>query len=152
MSVEENKALVRRVFEEVLTKHDLDGAAAIMVADFAHHVYGFSDLHGLEKWKQLVHSIFDAFPDGRWAVEEMLAQGDRVAVRWTFRCTHTGAEWAGIPPTGREVATSYMSFFDVANGKIAKERTIGDSLDLWQQLGIIPPLEEMIEQYKSKQA
>jgi steroid delta-isomerase-like uncharacterized protein len=152
MSEQENMALVRRLFEEVLNRFDLDVAGEILSPDFAHRVHGFDDSRGLEVWKQLVRSIFEAFPDSHWVVEEILAQGDRVAVHWTYSASHTGGEWAGIPPTGSKLSTPYMSFFDIADGRIVEERSIGDFFDFWQQFGVIPPLDEMIEQYKSKQA
>jgi steroid delta-isomerase-like uncharacterized protein len=150
MSEKENVVLIRRYFDEVLSGCNLDLADEIMAPSFAHKVHLFDDSHGLEVWKQLAHSIFDALPDAHWVVEEILAQGDRVAARWTFSGTHTGGEWAGIPATGSKLSTPYMSFFDIVDGKIAAERTVGDSLDLWQQFGVVPPLDEMIEKARSK--
>ena len=151
MSEHENIALVHRYFE-ALNKLDLDMAEEVLASDFAHCVYGFDDSRSLEVWKQLARSIFDAMPDVHWVVEEILAEGDKVAARWTFSGSHTGAEWAGIPPTGNKLSTYYMSFFDVAGGNIVAERSIGDNLDFWQQFGVLPPLDEIIEEHKSGHA
>ena len=152
MSVEENKALVRRWFEECLNKHDVDLADKMVASDFVRYGGRADEVHGLEAWKQLIRSVFDGMPDVHWTIEEMFAQGDRVAMRWTVSGTHAGTGWPGIPPTGNKITLSFISVVGVANGKIIEERSIGDSLDLWQQFGVIPPLEQMIEQYKSKRA
>ena len=152
MSVEENISLVRRCFEEVLNERDVDSADEIVAHDFVRYGGRGDELHGLETWKQLIRGIFDGMPDVHWTIEEMFAQGDRVAMRWMFSGTHTGSGWPGIPPTGKKVTLPVNSVFGVAGGKIVEERSIGDYLDLWQQLGVVPPLEEILEQYKSKQS
>ena len=150
MSVEENKALVRRWFEGV-NKRDPDAVAQVLAPD--HVRYGpHPDIHGVEAWKSLFRSLFEAFPDYQVIVEDMFAQGDKVAVRFTDRVTHTGAEFQGVPPTGKKVIIWGIIIFTVTDNKIAQEWVAYDSLGAWQQLGVIPPLDELIEQAKAKLA
>jgi ketosteroid isomerase-like protein len=84
---------------------------------------------------------------GGWhvKVEEMIAEGDRVMVRWSSRGTHLG-ESHGLPPTGKQVTNSGINIFRVADGKIAEVWDIFDRLWLWQQLGVLPKIEEAIVQ------
>ncbi len=82
---------------------------------------------------------------GGWnlTVEEMIAEGDRVMVRWTSRGTHQG-ESHGLPPTGKQVTNSGINIFRIADGKIAEVWDIYDRLWLWQQLGVLPGIKEAI--------
>ena len=73
----------------------------------------------------------------------MIAEGDRVMVRWTFHGAHQG-EYVGLPPTNKEVTYSGINIFRVAGGKIAEVWDIYDRLWLWQQLGVIPEMKEAI--------
>jgi steroid delta-isomerase-like uncharacterized protein len=151
MSEQENVVLVRRYVDEFLNSRNLDMAGEIIARDFTHNVNGFGDTHGLEPWKQMIRSIFDAMPDAHWTIQEIIAQRDKVAVLWTFAGSHTGGEYAGWPASGNKLSTPMVAIFYMADGKIASGRTIADSLDMWQQLGVIPPLDEMIEEAKNQQ-
>ena len=151
MSEQENLILARRYVDEFMNKRDLDLADEIIAPDFTHTLLGFGDTHGREAWKQTVQAIVDAMPDAQWTVDEMVAQGDTVVVRWTFAGTHSGSDWAGWPAAGNKISTPMVVFFYFAEGKIASGRSLADSLDMWQQFGVIPPLAEMIEQAKRKE-
>jgi steroid delta-isomerase-like uncharacterized protein len=80
---------------------------------------------------------FDAIPDLRVRVEEMVAEGDKVAVRWTGEGTHRGA-LLGVPPTGNHVRIDGISIYRLAGGKIAEQFEQWDKLNLMQQLGVAP--------------
>jgi predicted ester cyclase len=82
---------------------------------------------------------FIAFPDFHITVDEMIAEGDKVAARWTATLTHEG-EFMGIPPTGVQATISGMVIYRFADGKIVEIWHIGDSLGLLQQLGVVPPM------------
>ncbi|HSB02004.1 MAG TPA: ester cyclase, partial [Anaerolineales bacterium] len=82
-------------------------------------------------------------PDWRMTVDEMIAEGDRVVVRWTF-CGKQVGEYAGLPPTNKEITYSGINIFRIANGKIAEVWDITDRLWLWQQLGVLPEIKEAI--------
>ena len=80
-----------------------------------------------------------AFPDLNVKVEDQLAEGDKVATRWTTTGTHQG-EFAGIPPTGKQGGVTGTTIARVVGGKIVEERSNWDTLGLLQQLGVIPPM------------
>ncbi len=96
-------------------------------------------LQGLEAVKQFVSLFLAAFPDGRFTVEDMVAEGDKVVARHTFRGTHQG-NFMGIPPTGKQVTATGMSMGRAVNGKGVKVWVNGDDLGLLQQLGVVPTL------------
>ena len=83
----------------------------------------------------------EAFPDIEFAVEDELAEGDRVAMRWSAKGTHRG-ELMGIPPTGNRVETTGMLIYRVSGGKSAEAWVSGDDLGIMQQIGAIPSPEQ----------
>ena len=115
---EENKALVRRWIEGVLTGGNLDLVEDLFARNYVLHDPSFPrDVHGLEGVKRYVAAYRSAFPDVRFVVEEQIAEGEKVASRWTARGTHRG-EFLGIAPTGEGVAVTGIEFDRVAGGKI----------------------------------
>jgi steroid delta-isomerase-like uncharacterized protein len=135
MSTEENKATVRRLFEE----YSLDVVDELLVPDYTHHDPNLPPefQHGRDAYKQVVTMFLAAFPDLRTTVEDLIAEGDKVAARWTFRGTHQG-ELMGIPPTGKQVTGTGMSVTRLANGKMAESWVNFDALGMMQQLGAAP--------------
>jgi steroid delta-isomerase-like uncharacterized protein len=81
----------------------------------------------------------NAFPDSRVTIDDMIAEGDQVVTKKTFRGTHEG-EFAGIPPTGKTVELQFVDIMRVHNGKIVEHWNCIDQLSFMQQLGVIPPL------------
>lgn len=143
MSAEENKAIVRRWFEELRSLEGTEKAAdELLASDFAGHCPPTPDFHGPEGYKQWIAKSFQAYPDVRFVVEDVVAEGDRVAVRYTMRGTHEGTHEGttrmGVAPTGREVEASIISILKVADGKIAEMWTNADFLGLMQQMGAFP--------------
>jgi steroid delta-isomerase-like uncharacterized protein len=136
MSTEANKAIVRRFAEEILNEKKLDRADEIVAQDYIDHGAMPRQAPGLEgfKWKGAMWVA--AVPDLRVRTEDMFAEGDRVAVRWTAEGTHRGT-LLGIPPSGRRFHFGGMSIFRVAEGKVAEQWEEWDKLDLMQQLGVI---------------
>jgi len=136
MSGEDSKSLVLHHFER-FNQHDLDGAAAVYASDL--RFYGLApqplDPDG---WKQTLGVFLAAFPDAHFVVDDVIAEGDRVAVRHTFQGTHQGA-FQGIPPTGNRVAVSGIVIYRVAGDKIVEGWLNADFLGMMQQLGVIPP-------------
>ena len=92
---------------------------------------------GLENFKEAVADFTKAFPDLKIEIQDMVAEGDRVAVRFTHRGTHTGATFAGIPPTGKRVVWTCNGIYRVAKGKLVEEWFNEDSLAMMKQLGAI---------------
>jgi predicted ester cyclase len=92
----------------------------------------------LEGYKQTIAMARGAFPDMRFTVEDVIAEADKVAVRWSGRSSHKG-EYMGVAPTGKQVTMTGISILHIAGGKIAKEWAEMDNLGMMQQLGVIPP-------------
>jgi steroid delta-isomerase-like uncharacterized protein len=138
MSTEDNKAFMRRVFEEVYNQRNLAVLDDVCVPDFVVH-YPSRTIQGLEAYKHFVSLLFAAFPDGRLSIEDMIAEGDRVVVRYTYRGTHQG-DYMGIPPTGKQFTTTAIVITRIANGKGIEGWINGDDLGRLQQLGVIPTM------------
>jgi steroid delta-isomerase-like uncharacterized protein len=133
---EENKALVRLFHEEFWNKGNLAAADELIEADAAIFLPGRGQV-SLDDFKAFAASLRGAFPDWYATTDEMVAEGARVAERWTGRGTHQG-EFAGMAPTGRQVTVPGTVFYLLASGKITQFRGLFDGLALMQQLGAIP--------------
>jgi steroid delta-isomerase-like uncharacterized protein len=136
MSTEENKAAVRRWFQ-AFNDRDSPAEEAARSADFAAHVPGAPAPLDGAGWKSFLAAFLTGFPDGRLVLEDMVAEGDRVAARWTFRGTHAG-EFLGIAPTGRPVSMAAIEVNRVADGQVAEHWVVLDQLGLLHQLGALP--------------
>jgi steroid delta-isomerase-like uncharacterized protein len=136
VSIEENKAVIRRWFQAFNHRY-LAAEEAARSADFAAHVPGVPVPLDGEGWKTFIAAFFTGFPDFRLVIEDLLAEGDRVAARWTFRGTH-GGEFLGMAPTGKPVTISAVEVNRLADGKVAEHWVVLDQLGLLQQLGAIP--------------
>ena len=138
MSTEENKAVVRR-FYEAGNKQNLAGIVEACAPDYVWHDAppGISaDVAGRQK---LITAMWTAFPDAHWAVEDLIAEGDRVAARVTMRGTHQG-DLMGIPPTGKQVSMTAIGIDRIKDGKFVESWWNEDDLGLMQQLGAIPQM------------
>ncbi len=138
MSTEENKALVRRWGEEVWGKGNLAAIDELLAADIVFNYPPPGVAPNREAYKQTVTMYHVALPDIQYTVEDMIAEGDKVAVRWTGRGTQKG-EFMGIAPTGKQVTITGNSILRIAGGKIVEEWTEEDILGVLQQLGVFPP-------------
>jgi steroid delta-isomerase-like uncharacterized protein len=136
---EKNKALVRRLYEDVVNKHDLEASRELCSRDYAHHDPALpgKDIRGLDTYLQTISVFFTAFPDLHINVEDVIAEGDKVAARWTWSGTHKG-ELMGMPATGKRVSVNAMSIHRVAGGKLAEGWVVFDALGMLQQLGAVP--------------
>ena len=139
MSTEQNKAVVRRFVEEMLSRHNLDVAGELFTDDFVDHDPEDPDgrLSGVSGAREEVGVYITAFPDMEVSVDELVAEGDRVALRATVRGTH-GGELAGIPATGKRVEVVAMQIYRLVDGKIAEAWLSIDRLGMLQQIGVIP--------------
>lgn len=138
MSTEENKAVIRRLIEEVINKGNTAVAEALVAED---HV-ALDPSPGQEQGRAgliaIIARMRTAFPDLEWTIEEQVAEGDKVAVYFVWRGTHQG-EFLGIPPTGKRVTVPGMGFDYCVAGQCKKSRILMDTMSLMQQLGVIPP-------------
>jgi len=143
---EENKALARRVSEELYnSRGNPDATDEIYAPDFvAHDPNSPEEIRGPEGVKQLASAFRSAFPDMQSTVEDQIAEGDKVVTRYTFSGTHQG-ELMGIPPTGNRVQMTGIYMSRISGGKIVEEWYNYDVLGLMQQLGVIPPPDQSEE-------
>jgi steroid delta-isomerase-like uncharacterized protein len=136
MSTEDNKANVRRVFEEGWNQ----GNTAVFDELFATNYLGHAPsgpIHGPEGFKQYYATYRTAFPDTHLAIEDMIAEGDKVVIRWTGTGTHQGT-LMGIPPSGKRVTITGISIVRIVNGKSVEDWADFDTLGMLQQIGAIP--------------
>ena len=140
MSVEENKTIARRWNEEIWCKANLAAIEELLVTDFVFNYPPPGVEPDREVYKRVVKSYFVGFPDFKSTIEDMLAEGDKVVVRWTGRGTHKG-EFMGIAPTGKQVTVTGISIIRIVGGKIVEEWTEMDNLGAMQQLGVFPAQE-----------
>lgn len=137
MSAEENKALARRVIEQMFNEGNLEVADELLAPGYVDHDPSLpQDVHGPEGFKQYVGMYRAAFPDLHVQIDDQLAEGDRVATRWTGTGTHNG-ELAGITPTGKPVTLPGMEIVRIANGKLIEGWEGYDSGTLLRQLGVM---------------
>ncbi len=136
---EENEALVRRYFEEIWDKGNLDLIDELFTTNFVRHgpTATEGEVRGLEGFKGVVSMYRTAFPDLRVPIEDLIAEGDRVVSRWTARGTHQG-ELMGIAPTGNQASVSGIIVDRISGGRIEEEWVEYDTLHLMQQLGAVP--------------
>ena len=136
MSEEENKAMVSRVIEEATNKRNLAVFDELVSPYFVDHEAG-PEPGGPEGEKALLSTITEAFPDWRWDVEDMMAEGDKVITRYVARGTHRG-EFMGAAPTGEEVAVSGINIVRLQDGKIVESWGNSDQLGMLRQIGVVP--------------
>jgi len=139
MSAKEIKALVRRFFEE----SNKGKAAAMAVIDelfatnIAYHGGGGEEIRGIKDYKQSTSESYSASPDLHFTIDDIVAEGDKVAVRFTFSGTHKG-EIMGIPPTNKKLTIWGINIYRVVGGKFVEGWERADTLGLMQQLGVVP--------------
>ncbi len=136
MPAEENKALVHRFVEEFWNKGNTTAADELMAGDAAIYM-PTGEMVDLDGLKGFAATFRESFPDWHSTSEELVAEGDRVAERWTGRGTHRG-ELQGIPPTGKRVEVPGSVFYRIVGGKIVEFRGQLDMIGMMRQLGAIP--------------
>ncbi len=137
MPTEQNKKVVRRFYEVVFDKKRVDLTNDLFAWDYVDHAPAPGQSPGLEGAQQKWAMVIAATPDLHVQIEDIVAEGDRVVVRWTYEGTHRGP-LMGIPPTGKHFRTSGISISRLAEGKIAENWDEVDRLGWLQQLGVIP--------------
>jgi len=137
---ENNKAVVRRLFEELWNKGNLSVADQLFTPNYTHHDSSSPDFgHGPESERQRATLYRTAFPDLRLTIEDLIAEGDTVMARWTCHGTHKG-ELNGIAPTGKPFTISGVTSARLLNGKLAEGYVNWDALGMMQQIGVVPQL------------
>ena len=139
MSVEENKALERRLYEEIYIKKNIAKAEQFFATNWICHPSPPGASPGLEGMKQQHVINSKAIPDMQVKLEDMVAEGDKIACRWTATGTHKG-EFMGVPPTNKKITLTGIHIDRIAGGKVVETWNYTDMLGVMQQLGVIPPI------------
>ncbi|MGH2522624.1 MAG: ester cyclase [Anaerolineales bacterium] len=137
MSPDENKAIVRR-YQEIYNSNQLGALDEIIVADLITHSLLPGLPPGLEGGKLAHLGFIASIPDLQQRIDDLIAERDKVVMRFTASGTHTGAPFMGVPASGRHFTITGISLFRLANGKIVEHWGEEDSLGLLQQLGVMP--------------
>ena len=137
MSAEENKALVRRYVEEFVDRSNFDLSEEIFAPNFVRYDAGPDQVSRVEDLKHFFAMLHSGFPGFQSTIEDLLSEGDKVALRFTFRGIHQG-EFMGIAPTGKEVTMSGIDILRIADGKLVEMWNQEDVLGMMRQLGAIP--------------
>lgn len=133
MSVEQNKALIRRWYDEIWNKQNLEVIDELAAPDFVSHRENVSR----EQVKEGIAGMFAAFTECSVRIEDMFAEGDKVCTRTVISSRHTG-EYMDIPATGKEITIPGISVHRIVDGQITDDWASADMLDVMQQLGAIP--------------
>lgn len=140
MSTEENKALSKRIFEEIFNKRNLALVDELFDTNFIAH--GSPDpARGIESVKQNTTNVVTAFPDIHYTIDDMVAEGDKVAIRFTQQGTHQG-DFMGIAATGKKFTSSGIIIQRITSGKVAEWWVGIDAFVIMQQLGVVPSMGE----------
>jgi len=133
LSLEENKAIIRRLFE-AFNKHNLTLLDEFISSDYVDHP---RQLRGLESYKQHLTIFYKSFPDTHETIEGIIAEGDKVCIHLKGTATHTG-EYRGLAPTGKKTTWEAFIIWRIVDGKIVEMlAVVSDELDFLKQLGVI---------------
>ena len=135
MTTEQNKA-ISRSWREECDRGNWSIAEELLGPNFVMHMPGMPPINA-EGALGMFKVFYGAFPDARHTFDDLVAEGDKVALRFTFSGTHTG-EFQGIPPTGRTVKIAASVVDRFVDGKLVEHWSLIDTMGLMQQLGVIP--------------
>jgi steroid delta-isomerase-like uncharacterized protein len=146
MSALESKAIVRQGMEALFTRDgDLDFLEETYAQDYVGHAPPVPDIVGLQATKGFALGYRQAFPDLKTTTEDMIAEGEKVVIRWTTSGTHVGETEAFGPPTGKRMEITGITIRRFKEGRIVEGWTIADSLGQMQQLGMVPAPDQSVE-------
>lgn len=139
-----NKRIVSQFFE-LLGRHDTERMEQLLVSStqYSFHPSGMPPLDW-NAHKQLLAAITRAFPDLHHNIKDIVAEGDKVAVRLNVTGTHEG-EFQGIPPSGKKLSLDEMAFLTIIDGRITEGWITSDTMSFTQQIGAIPPTSRAID-------
>ena len=136
MPADENKAIVRRFIDEIFVKGRAETVDELLSDDFVAHTWP-STGHPKDDLKKATERVHGALTNPRFTIDDMIAEGDRVAVRLTTSATQTG-EFMGMPPSGKTYEISEIHIFRVRDGKVIEHWHQFDQMGMMRQLGAMP--------------
>jgi steroid delta-isomerase-like uncharacterized protein len=137
----DNKTTVHRIIEEGWNQGKLAVFDELCAPDWIHHDPSQPRVRTREDFKRHVDQTRSAFPDINFTIEDLIAEGEQVALRWMRRGTHTGdfvTPAMHLPATGKQVSVTGITIFRLASGKVVETWNQSDRLGMYQQLGVIP--------------
>ena len=138
MSTEQNKAIMRRLMEEVFNRGNIGLVDEMVAPDFIEHEELPPGIQPGREGVKAFSTIFrSAFPDLKVTIDDDIAEGDKVVIRSIWSGTHKG-ELMGIPPTGKSVSFGVVDTVRIAGGKLVEHWGQMDNMGMMQQLGVIP--------------
>lgn len=140
MSVEENKENIRRHVDEIWHKHNLEAVDELIAGNYLLHNPQGEDITGRDGFRQLANNQITAVPDVHFTIENMIGEGDYVAVQYTATGTFTN-KMGDIEPTGKKFVQTQAIIYRLEGGKQAETWVYRDMLLMYQQLGIPIPQE-----------
>ncbi len=139
VSMDENKQVARRIFEEVMNRGDFSVADQLVLDCYRHHPSPPGLPGGVQGFCAITAMYRAGFPDLQTVVEDVIGEGDRVAIRFSGTGTHDG-EFMGIVPTGRKIRATGMAWFRFEDGKVAEEWSELNTLEILLEIGALPGL------------
>ena len=130
-----NAATLRQIFS-LMDEKDFQSIRELLAPEFS-AIFGGTPPMGAEEWAGMSQMFYAGFPDGKHTIDEIFEIGDRVFSRGNFSGTHTG-DFMGMPPTGKKMTITEMTFDRFAEGNLVEHRAEADMFGLMQQLGAIP--------------
>ena len=131
--LQKNKQVVQRIYEVAINERRPEVTAELISPEYL----GPQGERGPGGFNGNVESLLAGFPDIRFRIEDLLAEGDQVVVRWAWTGTHTGT-FRGIAPTGRRVSTTGIVLYQLRDGRVVRNWLENDRLGILQQLGVVP--------------
>jgi predicted ester cyclase len=139
MAIEENKVIIQRMFEDFFQRGNLASADNFIATNITYHPFPATFPAGPDGFRFVFKMLSSSFPDQHIAIDDIIAEGDKVVVRSTFSSTQTGP-LMGFPPTGKHCTQAQISIFRLANGKVIEYWFNADDLGMIRQLGLLPGL------------
>ncbi len=132
-TVDYNKALVRALYEDCINTRNLDQLDTLIAPDFT----GARGVQGPREFRATIEAVLAGFPGVCFEIHDLFGEGDKVAVRWTFRAIH-GGEFVGLPPSHADVTQEGNVIYQVRDGRIVRAWLQADRLGVLQQIGAVP--------------
>jgi steroid delta-isomerase-like uncharacterized protein len=137
MSEADNKTVYLR-FAQAVNQRNLDALDPLVASNWINHGADPNEPPGAERFKRIFAELIAACPDFQITVEDQLAEGDKVMIRWRDTGTHTAVPLLGVPPSGKAIVLTGIDVLRIKNGQIIERWSESDRLYLLQTLGIIP--------------
>src|SRR5258708_560845 len=131
--IQRNREVIRKLYEECLNKKNMGLLPDLISADYV----GVRGEKGAAAFEAPVAGLIQAFPDIQWKLEELIAEGDKVVVRWKWTGTHTG-QFQAYTATGKTISNDGMAIFECKDGKVISSQVQTDRLGFLQQLEVLP--------------